>query len=69
MGDVGAVATLLNTVAKWWMKPSGYEAWQVNRQVNYWNKEFRNAMGKRPRDKVRADNALAELRRLCRDSA
>ena len=69
MGDVGAVATLLNTIAKFAMSPSGYSGWQLNRQVKHWNKEFANAMQEKPRNLVRADNALAELRKLRRDSA
>jgi len=68
MGTVGAVATLFNTIAKFAMSPSGYSAWQLNRQVKYWNKEFQNAMREKPRNLVRADNALAELRGLRRDS-
>lgn len=32
-GDVGAVATLLNTVARWVMSEDGYAQWQRKREL------------------------------------
>lgn len=62
MSTVGAVATLLNTVASWVLSPDGLEAWKTKRTLAAKKKEVLDALEKRDFDTLRA--RLDELRTL-----
>lgn len=44
MGDVGAVATLVNTVASWLMSEDGYTEWRKRRELAAKKEEARRAL-------------------------
>lgn len=62
MGDVGAVATLLNTVASWVLSPDGLAAFQTKRALAAKKKEVLDALQKRDFDTLR--KRIDELRAL-----
>lgn len=62
MSTVGAVATLLNTVASWVLSPDGLAAFQAKRTLAAKKKEVLDALEKRDFDTLRA--RLDELRAL-----
>lgn len=62
MGDIGAVATLLNTVASWVLSPDGLEAWKTKRTLAAKKKEVLDALQKRDFDTLRT--RIDELRAL-----
>lgn len=62
MGDIGAVATLLNTVASWVLSPDGLEAWKTKRTLAAKKKEVLDALQKRDFDTLR--KRIDELRAL-----
>lgn len=45
-GDIGAVATLLNTLAKWGLSEDGYAEWSKRRQLAALRKEAHAALDK-----------------------
>lgn len=57
-GDVGLVAELLTTVAKWAMSEDGYRQWAKERTLAKKRKEAHDAL---------ASNDYAALRRLIRE--
>lgn len=62
MGDVGAVATLLNTVASWLLGKDGYAAWERRRQLSIKRKEVIDALDRNDRAAVhRLFDELHEL--------
>lgn len=62
MGDVGAVATLLNTVASWLLDKDGYAAWQRRRDLATKRKAVHDALDRN--DFVAAHRLFDELREL-----
>jgi hypothetical protein len=62
MGDVGAVATLINTVASWFMSPDGYASFSKRQKLAALRKEVNDALDRN--DFVEHARLLAELRRL-----
>lgn len=62
MGDIGAVATLLNTVASWVLSPEGLAAFQAKRTLAAKKKEVLDALQKRDFDTLRS--RIDELRAL-----
>lgn len=61
-GDVGAVATLLNTVASWFMSEDGYAEFAKRRQLAALRKDADAALEKN--DFVEHARVVDELRRL-----
>ena len=61
-GDVGLVAKLLDGVFRFFTDEAGYRQWQLDRQADALNAEFKEAI--RAKDGPRADAALARLREL-----
>jgi cobalamin biosynthesis protein CobD/CbiB len=45
-GDIGAVATLLNTLAKWGLSEDGYAQWSKRRQLAALRQEAHAALEK-----------------------
>ena len=62
MGTVGAVATLLNTVASWVLSPDGLEAWRTKRTLAAKKKEALDALAHNDFDTLR--KRIDELRTL-----
>lgn len=62
MGDVGAVATLLNTVASWLLDKDGYTAWERRRALASKRKDVIDALDREDFDAV--DTHLNRLREL-----
>lgn len=62
MGDVGAVATLLNTVASWLLGKDGYAAWERRRALASKRKDVIDALDREDFDAV--DTHLTRLREL-----
>lgn len=62
MGDIGAVATLLNTIAKWITDPEEYAKWSLDRQLTSLREGVVRALYEK--DDASVDMLLAELRRL-----
>ena len=60
MSTVGAVATLLNTVASWVLSPDGLAAFQAKRALAAKKKEVLDALQKRDFDTLR--KRIDELR-------
>lgn len=61
-GDIGAVATLLNTVASWFMSEDGYAAFRKRRQLAALREQADAALAKR--DMAEHARIVAELERL-----
>ena len=61
-GDVGAVATLLNTVASWLMTEDGYAEWKKRRQLAALHDKAKAALDRH--DWAALRDATAELKRL-----
>jgi len=62
MGDVGAVASLLDTVASWALSPDGYAKWKGKREREALKKDAIKALHAGDFDAV--NDRLVELRRL-----
>lgn len=62
MGDVGAVAELLNTWSKWVLDPSGFSAMTREQKLEHFHKALLTALSANAFDA--ADAIFAELRRL-----
>ena len=65
-GDIGAVATLIDTVVSWFLDPEGFEKMTREKQIE----EIRNALTKAldARAFAAADLLYARLRQLCADA-
>lgn len=62
MGDVGAVATVLNTVAAWFMSEDGYAEWNKRRKLASLRKQAKAALDKN--DWAEHRRIVAVLKRL-----
>ncbi len=62
MGDVGAVATLLNTIASWVLSPDGLADYTRRRALAAKKKEALNAL--KNRDMAKYAQCIDELRAL-----
>lgn len=62
MGDVGAVATLLNTLASWILSPDGLAEFKRRRALAAKKKEALDAL--QNRDMARYAQCIDELRQL-----
>ena len=62
MGDVGAVAKLVDTLASWVLDPAGYATWSRERKLDEIHTAAVTALAAGQYDVL--DRLLAELRRL-----
>jgi len=62
MGDVGAVATVINTVASWFMSEDGYAEWSKRRKLASLRSEAAKALAQNDWPEHR--RIVAELKRL-----
>lgn len=62
MGDVGAVAALLDTWSKWFLSPSGYSELTRDQKLEHLHAALKTAMEAKAYDA--ADAVFAEYRRL-----
>lgn len=62
MGDVGSVATLINTVASWFMSEDGYAEWSKRRALQKKAEEAHDALDKNDWDALRKH--VADLKRM-----
>jgi len=67
MGDIGAVADLLNTLVSWALSPSGYATMTRDQKLEHLHDTMLKALAARQYDTL--DQLLAELRRLQQTSA
>lgn len=65
MGDIGAVAKLLNTLASWFLSEDGYIEFQFNRHVKKVESDAIEAI--QTRDYATADKHIAALKRLLQE--
>lgn len=61
-GAIGPVATLLNTLASWFMSEDGYAEFNKRRKLSALRKDADAALA--ARDMVRHDRIVAEFERL-----
>jgi hypothetical protein len=67
MGDVGAVATLINTLLSWALNPDGYAQMSRDQKLEHVHDTMLKALAAGQYDTL--DQLLAELRRLQQTSA